>query len=53
MKLTGHKTESVYRRYAITDSKALEEGVGKLARMHAEGASERRSVVPVQEANQA
>jgi len=53
MKLTGHKTESVYRRYPITDSKALEEGVGKLARMHAEGASERRSVVPIQEANQA
>lgn len=35
MKLTGHKTESVYRRYAIADSKALEEGVGKLARLHA------------------
>lgn len=31
MKLTGHKTESVYRRYAIADRKALEEGVARLA----------------------
>lgn len=34
MKLTGHKTESVYRRYAIADSRALAEGVEKLARLH-------------------
>jgi len=53
MKLTGHKTESVYRRYAITDSKALEEGVGKLAKLHADAPSEGRSVVPIQEAKQA
>lgn len=32
MKLTGHKTESVYRRYAIADRRALEEGVKRLAR---------------------
>ena len=31
MKLTGHKTETVYRRYAIADKTALEEGVSKLA----------------------
>jgi len=31
MKLTGHKTESVYRRYAIVDEKDLAEGVKKLA----------------------
>lgn len=36
MKLTGHKTEAVYRRYAIADSVALAEGVAKLARLHAE-----------------
>lgn len=53
MKLTGHKTEAVYRRYAITDSKALEEGVGKLAKLHADAPSEGRSVVPIQEAKQA
>jgi integrase len=35
MKLTGHKTEAVYRRYAIADSRALAEGVEKLARLHA------------------
>jgi hypothetical protein len=35
MKLTGHKTESVYRRYAIADSRSLAEGVAKLDRLHA------------------
>ncbi|MHC4493607.1 MAG: tyrosine-type recombinase/integrase [Planctomycetota bacterium] len=34
MKLSGHKTESVYRRYAIADAAALAEGVEKLARLH-------------------
>ena len=32
MDLTGHKTESIFRRYAIVDSTALAEGVEKLAR---------------------
>ena len=31
MKLTGHKTESVYRRYAIVSERDLAEGVQKLA----------------------
>ena len=31
MSLTGHKTEAVYRRYAIVDSTAQLEGVAKLA----------------------
>lgn len=35
MKLTGHQTEAVYRRYAIVDSGMLQEGVGKLAVLHA------------------
>jgi hypothetical protein len=34
MKLTGHKTESVYVRYAIADKRAQEGGVEKLARLH-------------------
>jgi integrase len=48
MKLTGHKTEAVYRRYAIADAAALAEGVEKLARLHAEGESESADVVPIQ-----
>jgi integrase len=46
MKLTGHLTESVYRRYAIADSRALAEGVEKLARLHAAPA-EPPKVVPI------
>jgi len=33
MKLTGHKTESVYRRYAIVSETDLREGVAKLAQV--------------------
>jgi len=35
MRMTGHKTESVYRRYAITDSAMLQEAASKLATLHA------------------
>jgi hypothetical protein len=49
MKLTGHKTEAVYRRYAIADSRALAEGVETLARLHG-GAAEPAKVVPIQAA---
>jgi hypothetical protein len=34
MKLTGHKTKSVYRRYAIVSESDLAEGVAKLAALH-------------------
>jgi len=34
MKLTGHKTEAVYRRYAITDSAMLQEAAAKLDLLH-------------------
>ena len=33
MKLTGHKTEAVYRRYAIVSEADLTEGLKKLARL--------------------
>jgi len=51
MKLTGHKTDSVYQRYAIVSEADLREGVAKLARLHAaqtdEGAAQERVVVPL------
>jgi integrase len=56
MKLTGHKTESVYRRYAIADEAALSEGVEKLARLHASRGpkgAEGRSAVSLREAKDA
>ena len=44
MKLTGHKTESVYRRYAIVNEPDLSEGVAKLAKLH-QSTPDRKSVV--------
>ena len=43
MKLTGHKRESVYRRYAIVAEADLREGVGKLANLKPRAA---RDVLP-------
>jgi len=53
-KLTGHKTEAVYRRYAIADEAALEEGVQKLARLHEAGgeSDEGRTAIPLDEARE-
>ena len=34
MKLTGHLTESIYRRYAVVSPADLNAGVEKLARLH-------------------
>ena len=34
MKLTGHRTEAVYRRYAIVSESDLSEGIAKLAALH-------------------
>ncbi len=47
MKLTGHKTESVYRRYAIVAEADLAEGVKKLAALHAASAGTTRTVIPL------
>ncbi len=47
MKLTGHKTESVYRRYAIVSEADLSEGVRKLATLHASTPATSRSVIPI------
>ena len=46
MKLTGQKTESVYRRYAIVDENDLRSGVEKLAIVHA---SPQRQVIPLRQ----
>jgi hypothetical protein len=52
MKITGHKTESVYRRYAIADAAAIDEGLTKLAALHqADGASASAKVVPITRAS--
>jgi integrase len=34
MKMVGHKTESIYRRYAIADEKSMKEAAQKLERFH-------------------
>ena len=34
MNMVGHKTEAIYRRYAISDEKSLKEAAAKLARLH-------------------
>jgi hypothetical protein len=52
MSLTGHKTESVYRRYAIVDSVAQAEGVAKLAALHSEPVAP-RTVIPMDSAKSA
>jgi len=35
MKMVGHKTESIYRRYAIADEKSMKESARKLDQFHA------------------
>ncbi len=51
MKLTGHKTENVYRRYAIVSETDLSEGVRKLATLHhhQQAAGGCRSIVVISE----
>lgn len=47
MKMTGHKTEAVYRRYAIVDESMLREGAAKLAALHdSDRQSRKRRVLP-------
>jgi integrase len=47
MKMTGHKTESVYRRYAIVDEAMLREGAEKLAAFHSSDKNVPKKVVPL------
>ncbi len=45
MKLTGHLTPSVFKRYAIVDEAMLREGVEKLARLHRSEAPKKRTAL--------
>lgn len=42
MKMVGHKTESIYRRYAIVDEAMLQEAAARLAVLHTSFTSGRR-----------
>ena len=46
MKMVGHQTDSIYRRYAIVDEAMLKEGAEKLAALHKGESSKSRKVVP-------
>jgi hypothetical protein len=47
MKLVGHRTESIYRRYAIVSQRDLAEGVAKLAALRASEPTEGPTVIPL------
>lgn len=46
MKMVGHLTESIYRRYAIVDEAMLKEGAEKLSALHKGESLKPRRVVP-------
>jgi hypothetical protein len=47
MKLVGHRTESVYRRYAIVNESMLGEAAAKLSALHQAEEAEPRRVLPL------
>jgi hypothetical protein len=51
MQITGHKTESVYKRYAIVAESDIAAGVGKIAALyHAESDGPPAKVVSIEAA---
>ncbi len=53
MAMVGHKTESVYRRYAIVEERMLNEAGAKLQSLYDNAEAAPRSVVPLAEARTA
>ena len=47
MKMVGHKTQSIYARYAIADEAMLQDGATKLSALHIKEADAARVVVPI------
>jgi integrase len=47
MKMVGHKTQSIYARYAIADESMLQDGAAKLSALHVKEADAARVVVPI------
>jgi hypothetical protein len=47
MNMVGHRTESIYRSYAIADEAMLKEGAVKVAAFHASEKNGGRKVVPL------
>jgi integrase len=47
MKMVGHKTESIYRRYAIADESMLREGAAKLSALHQAEQAQPATIRPI------
>jgi len=45
VKITGHKTEAVYRRYAIVSEADLSQGLKKLTKLHAGRLAHRQNMI--------
>ncbi len=50
MKMVGHRTESIYRRYAIVDEAMLKEGAAKLQTLHDTQQGAPSNVIPLADA---
>ena len=48
MKMVGHKTQSIYSRYAIADESMLKDAALKLGRLHEADESTTRKVISVE-----
>jgi integrase len=53
MAMVGHRTESIYRRYAIADEAMLKEGAIKLAAFHESEKNSRSKIVPIKKRGRA